>query len=313
MFVRQMHYLVALAREKHFGRAAEACHVSQPTLSAGIRKLEQELGLPIVVRGHRFLGFTTEGERVLGWARQIAADYESLRQERAEPGGQLSGTLRVGAIPSTTAAAPALLARFRDRHPQVKVQMLTLSSVAIQRGLDELDLDAGITYLENEPLNRVRRLDLYVERYVFVTRRDEALARRRTIGWTEAAAQPLCLLTSDMQNRRIIDQVMSDAGLAAQPAIETSSFMGVWSFVRNGPWTSIVPEASFRGLGDATDLVGIPLVDPVHTQPIGLVLSDREPLSPVAGALMKMARDLSRSPAGAALPGSVMSIENIFK
>lgn len=303
MFVRQMHYLVALAREKHFGRAAEACHVTQPTLSAGIRKLEQELGVPIVVRGHRFLGFTAEGERVLGWARQIAADYESLRQEKAETGGQITGTLRVGAIPAATAAAPALLAPFRDRHPEVKVQMLTLSSAAIQRGLDEMELDAGITYLENEPLNRVRRVPLYREHYVFITRPDEPLARRRTLRWAEAAAQPLCLLTPDMQNRRIIDHVMAEAGIASQPAIETNSFMGVWAFVRRGPWHSIVPEASFRGLGDASDLVGVPLVEPVHVQPIGLVLSERDPLSPVAGALLKLAQSFGRE----------HSIENIFK
>lgn len=290
MFVRQMHYLVALSREKHFGRAAQACNVTQPTLSAGIRKLEEELGLPIVVRGHRFLGFTAQGERVLAWARQIAADYESLRQERAETGARLSGTLRLGAIPAATAAAPALLAPFRDRFPEVKVQMLTLSSAAIQRGLDELDLDAGITYLENEPLNRVRRLPLYVERYVFVTRADDPLARRRSLRWEEAARQPLCLLTPDMQNRRIIDHVMAEAGLTSQPAIETNSFMGVWSFVRRGPWTSIVPEASFRGLGAAGDLVAVPLVDPVHEQPVGLVLTERDPLSPVAGALLKFAR-----------------------
>ncbi|PZQ84184.1 MAG: LysR family transcriptional regulator [Ancylobacter novellus] len=308
MFVRQMHYLVALSREKHFGRAAAACHVSQPTLSAGIRKLEQELGLPVVVRGHRFLGFTAEGERVLAWARQIAADYESLRQERADPSGGLSGTLRVGAIPAATAAAPALLAPFRDRHPEVKVQMLTLSSAAIQRGLDELELDAGITYLENEPLNRVQRVPLYTERYVFVTRADDPLARRRSIRWAEAAGQPLCLLTPDMQNRRIIDQVMAEAGLVSQPAIETNSFMGVWSFVRRGPWTGIVPEASFRGLGDAADLVAVPLVDPVHVQPIGLVLSDRDPLSPVAAALLKLARSLARDGAD-----REKSIENIFR
>lgn len=204
MFVRQMHYLVALAREEHFGRAAAACHVTQPTLSAGIRKLEQELGVPIVARGHRFLGFTAEGERVLGWARQIAADYESLKQEKLETGSTITGTLRVGAIPAATAAAPALLAPFRDRHPGVKVQMLTLSSAAIQRGLDAMELDAGITYLDNEPLNRVRRVPLYREHYVFITRPDEPLARRRSLRWAEAAAQPLCLLTPDMQNRRII-------------------------------------------------------------------------------------------------------------
>lgn len=294
MFVRQMHYLVALAREKHFGRAAAACHVTQPTLSAGIRKLEQELGVPIVARGHRFLGFTAEGERVLGWARQIAADYESLKQEKVETGSSITGTLRVGAIPAATAAAPALLAPFRDRHPGVKVQMLTLSSAAIQRGLDAMELDAGITYLDNEPLNRVRRVPLYHEHYVFITRPDEPLARRRSLRWAEAAAQPLCLLTPDMQNRRIIDQVMAEAGLASAPVIETNSFMGVWSFVRRGPWNSLVPEASFRGLGDGADLAAVPLVDPVHVQPIGLVLSERDPLSPVAGALHRLAQKLAR-------------------
>ena len=294
MFVRQMHYLVALAREKHFGRAAEACHVTQPTLSAGLRKLEQELGVPLVVRGHRFLGFTAEGERVLGWARQIVADYESLKQEKVETGSPITGTLRVGAIPAATAAAPALLAPFRTRHPGVKVQMLTLSSAAIQRGLDEMEIDAGITYLDNEPLNRVRRVPLYREHYVFITRPDEPLARRRSLRWAEAAAQPLCLLTPDMQNRRIIDHVMTTAGIVSAPAVETNSFMGVWSFVRGGPWNSIVPEASFRGLGDATDLVAVPLVDPVHVQPIGLVLAERDPLSPVAGALYKLAQGLGR-------------------
>ncbi|HSI41817.1 MAG TPA: LysR family transcriptional regulator [Xanthobacteraceae bacterium] len=290
MFVRQMHYLVALAREKHFGRAAEACHVSQPTLSAGIRKLEQELGLPIVVRGHRFLGFTAEGERVLGWARQIAADYDSLRQERTERGA-LTGTLRFGVIPATVPAAPLLLVPFCARNPGVKVQMLSLSSAAIQRGLDELDLDAGITYLENEPLNRVKRLELYRERYVLVTRAGTPLAQRRAVRWAEAANEPLCLLTSDMQNRRIIDQLMREAGLAVQPVVETNSFMGVWSFVRRGPFASIVPLACLRE-GSAADLVAIPLVEPAHTQPIGLVISDRDPPSPVAGALFRMAGGL---------------------
>ena len=87
---------------------------------------------------------------------------------------------------------------------------------------------------------------------------------------------------------------MAGAGLEAQPSIETSSFMGIWSFVRRGPWNSIVPESSFAGLGERTDLVGLPLVEPEHVQSIGLVLSERDPLSPVAGALLKLARDQVR-------------------
>ncbi|MGH8476376.1 MAG: LysR family transcriptional regulator, partial [Methylococcales bacterium] len=81
MFIRQLYYLIALSREKHFARAAEACHVSQPTLSAGIQHLEDELGVAIVKRGQRFEGFTTEGERVLAWAQQILANWDGLKQD----------------------------------------------------------------------------------------------------------------------------------------------------------------------------------------------------------------------------------------
>ena len=74
MVIRQLAYLVALARERHFGRAAAACNVTQPTLSAGIRHLENELGVPLVERSQRFQGLTAEGERVLTWAQRIIAD-----------------------------------------------------------------------------------------------------------------------------------------------------------------------------------------------------------------------------------------------
>jgi DNA-binding transcriptional LysR family regulator len=109
MFVRQMMYLVAVARERHFARAADACHVSQPTLSAGLRKLEEELGMPLVIRGHRFLGLTPEGERVLSWAKQIIADYDSLRQDLASSDDALYGTLRLASIPATLPSLPHLI------------------------------------------------------------------------------------------------------------------------------------------------------------------------------------------------------------
>ena len=81
LFIRQMTYLVALAREKHFGRAAEMCNVTQSTLSAGLKALERELDMRLVIREPRFMGLTPEGERVVEWARQIIADYESLKQD----------------------------------------------------------------------------------------------------------------------------------------------------------------------------------------------------------------------------------------
>ena len=100
MFIRQLEYLVTLAREKHFARAAEACHVSQPALSSAIRTLEAELGLVIVERTRRFVGFTEDGERVLGWARQTLASLQNMRQDASAAQVRLIGTLRIGAIPT---------------------------------------------------------------------------------------------------------------------------------------------------------------------------------------------------------------------
>lgn len=89
MFVRQMSYLVALAREQDFREAAEACRVTQATLSAGLRDLERELDIPLVIREPDSIGLTAEGERVATWAHQVIADYEGLKQD-------LSGHRRAG-------------------------------------------------------------------------------------------------------------------------------------------------------------------------------------------------------------------------
>ena len=98
--LRQLEYLVALAREKHFGRAAAACNVSQPTLSAAIRQLEEELGAPIVERGHRYMGLTAQGQLALEHAHRMLAEAENLRRGLEEIDKGLGGRLRIGAIPT---------------------------------------------------------------------------------------------------------------------------------------------------------------------------------------------------------------------
>ena len=84
MITRHLQYLTALARERHFARAAAACNVSQPTLSAGIKHLEESLGVLLVERGQRYVGLTPEGERALAMAQRVLADYDGLKQELSE-------------------------------------------------------------------------------------------------------------------------------------------------------------------------------------------------------------------------------------
>jgi DNA-binding transcriptional LysR family regulator len=291
MLIRNLQYLVALAHERHFARAAEACSVTQPTLSSGIKQLEEELGLLIVQRGQRFQGLTPEGARVLEWARRILSDCESLQQEASELRAGLVGRLRVGAIPTTLPMVSALTSPFALKHPQVVISVLSLSSIDIQRGLDDFSLDAGLTYLENEPLTNVRAVPLYDERYFLFTPAAGPLGGRHEITWREAASVPLCLLTPDMQNRRIVNGHFREVGIEVRPHIETNSIVALCSHLRSGHWSSVLPQTFLHLFGEAFGSQAIPLVRPDVSHKVGLVVPDREPLTPSARELVALVSD----------------------
>mgnify|MGYP002400774274 FL=1 len=297
MLVRHLHYFVVLAREKHFARAAEACHVAQPTLSAAVHKLEEELDVRLILRGNRFMGLTPEGERLLLWAQQILTDYDSLRDDLAGLRRGLAGCLRLGVVPAAMPRIAEMTARFAAGHPLATIDLQALSSRAIQRGLDAFEIDAGVTYLDSEPVDGVRRYPLYRETYVFATEEDGPYGDRETITWAEAVASRLCLLGADMQNRRIIDRVAASIGLAIRPAVTSTSYLGICSHLRSGGWSSIVPHTFLDAFGAVSGVKLVPLVEPVHSQEIGLVVSDRDPLSPMARALTALMTEAGKTPA----------------
>jgi DNA-binding transcriptional LysR family regulator len=289
LLLRHLHYLVAVAHERHFARAAESCGVAQPTLSSGIKQLEEELGLLIVRRGQRFQGLTPEGERVLDWARIIVRDAAGLKQDAAVAREGLVGRLRLGAIPTTLPMVSAVTAPFALEHPRVVITVLSLSSIDIQTGLGDFSLDAGLTYLENEPLSGVRAIPLYRERYFLFTSPDGPYRNRTSVSWKEAAEAPLCLLTPDMQNRRILNAHFRKAGTVPRPAIETNSVITLCSHLRSGRWASVLPQTFLALFGEPFGSHAIPLVDPEVSHSVGLVVPDREPLTPSARHLVELA------------------------
>ncbi|HYZ62982.1 MAG TPA: LysR family transcriptional regulator [Acetobacteraceae bacterium] len=291
MNLRHLRYFVALAREKHHGRAAAACNVTQATLSEAIKQLEAELGVPLIDRGGpRFRALTPEGRRVLDWAQLMLADQDGLEQELAEMRQGLSGRLRLGVIPAAMPAAPLLITPFCARHPNVTVEVTSMTSVQIQRGLDGFDLEAGLTYLDNEPLPNVRSLPLYQERYVLLTAPSGPLGGRESVSWQEAAGLPLCLLSPDMQNRRIVDRIAREAGAPPlRPRMETTSMFAIMAHVRLGGWSSIVPHSALAVLGPGTDVRALQLDRPSVVHTVGLVASNRDPLSPLARAFLAAA------------------------
>lgn len=292
--IDKLEMFIALANERHFGRAAEVLGMAQPSLSSGIKQLEEQLGVQLVFRGARFQGLTPEGQRVLDWALRIVGDARTMREEMRALRSGVSGNLRIGVIPTALPMVGRLTVPYLARNPNVRVTILSRTSYEILDEIERLEIDAGITYLENEPLGRVASEPLYEETYRLLVAAGSPLAGRSSVTWKEAAAQPLCLLTADMQNRRIINQHLSEAGVGAEPTVESNASVALIAHVATGRWVSIVTQTVADMFGKGSGLAAVPIQDGDARHLVGLITAWREPHTPVIAALLDEARRISR-------------------
>jgi len=291
MQTRLVEYFLALHRERHFARAAAACHVSQPTLSAGIVMLETQLGKRLVARDRKYAGLTPEGEAILPWAQQLVAAAEALEQAAGTARGPLKGELRLGAIPASMPATGFLVEAIRQRHPELNVQLRALTSRQIERELTAFELDAGITYLDFEPPAHALSVPFYDERSMLVSAKDGIAVPERP-DWTDLARLPLCLLHQGMQNRRILDARLTALGLGLQPVVTADSYLALLALVRQGRLCSIMPDSHVLLLEGLAWARTTPLPEPGEPNRIGVIVSDRAPMSPLAQAVLAVARQL---------------------
>ena len=296
--MEKLEFLLALSREEHFGRAAESCGVTQQTLSAGVKHLEDRFGVRLVQRGSRFQGFTPEGERVLAWGRRIVADNRAMFEDVAALRRGLAGHLRIAAVPTALPMVAALTTPYRARYPDVRFTIESTTSADIFSLLENLEADAGLTYLDNEPLGRVTAVPLYTEHYRLLTAAGGAYDDRASVTWAEVAKIPLCLLTPNMQNRRIIDQQLREAGSAPAPTLESNSMIVLMTHVRTLRWASVMPAILADSLGPSEGVRAIPIVEPDLQHTIGLVAPRREPATPMVTALLAVARGVAKSLGG---------------
>ena len=159
-----------------------------------------------------------------------------------------------------------------------------MSSAELVRRLAAHEIDGGITYVEDEPLGAALTMPLYDERYYLLAPRRQIGRNRTTMGWAELSGQPLCLLTTDMQNRRLIDAALTRAGVVASPRVEADDVMALLAFAQAGypcviahPWLAL--EGVPRGMS------AIALDSPSVTHSIGLVTLPLEPASPMVRTL----------------------------
>jgi DNA-binding transcriptional LysR family regulator len=281
MVLRQLEYLTALAREAHFGRAAAACNVSQPALSVAVRKLEQELGLELVHRDRRKGELTEDGQALLRWADLALAGVDGMKSEAARLANELRGRLRLGVIPTALPAVGRIVRPLLRRYPAIDVDVASMPSTEIELQLAAHGIDAGITYLDNEPLGEVNATPIYEERYLLLTPapRDGA-----SIAWAELDGASVCLLRSEMQNRRIIDSILEQAGVRVLVQAQTNSISALLSFARAG-WPCIVSHAWLELFGTPTGMCALELTAPEITHQIGLVTPMTDLVQPTVRVL----------------------------
>ncbi len=287
--------LIALARERHFGRAAASLGITQPSLSTGIRQLEDHLGVKLIERGSRFRGLTPEGEAALVAARRITGDARQLRDEMRSLRHGLSGQLRLAVIPTALTWAARLATTLSAAHPGVSLTILSRTSREVMAMLDTLEVDAGLTYLDNEPLGRVTTAFLYRETFTVICRADDPLAGRGSLDWADLGGRAMALLTPDMQNRRIVNRNLAEAGVEPRAVLESNSTVVLAAAVAgDGGWITVLPADLARFLAGGPAFASVPLRPRRSDHAVGLVAPFAEPQRPLVRALMATAAGLVR-------------------
>ncbi|WBV23440.1 LysR family transcriptional regulator [Pantoea piersonii] len=229
MDIKQLIYLCNLERERHFGRAAEASFVSQPTLSMRLKNLERELGLSLINRSNNFVGFTPEGDRVLAWAREIVSVYQGLKLEVESLKHGVNGTLRIGVMPQCSVALPELLKKVQNRYPQLNYRIAALSADQLLEALNSHTVDVGIGFFELATLRELHFQTAFLpERGVeaiFDPAQYPELVSDEPLSLAALAALPLCLSEPTRYFRRYLDMAFREAGLTPQVMVESAAIL----------------------------------------------------------------------------------------
>jgi len=292
-----LRYLVALNEHRHFGRAAQACHITQPALSNALRALEKEFNVVIVKRDRAYAGLTPEGERVLATAQLMLHEHATLQQELRSETHLPRGPLHIAAVPTAVPIVARFAATLQARHPGIQPVVLSMSSSALEKGLEDLSIDLALGYTDRMGLRGTRLVcwPQYTEHYFLLRRaakvHPDGLQLGPRMPWKEAANLPLCLLTPEMHNRSIVDAAFTTAGMTVQPAIETNSILTMALSVVTGNVCSVLPGALVGTVRNYRELEALPLTRPEVRTPIGFMSHAAARPSRALEAALALAQD----------------------
>jgi LysR family hydrogen peroxide-inducible transcriptional activator len=248
MNLQDLRYFIALAEQQHFGRAASICHVSQPTLSGQIKKIEQELGVVLFERSNKQVTLTPNGESALRHAKDALDAVELLRRVAATSKDQLAGPMKLGVIPTIAPyLMPLVLREMRSEFPKMRLDLWEDQTKALLDLLTRRELDAALIATDVEE-GQLTSLSLFVEPFLAALPRSHRLANRRTIREKDLAADVLVL----SEGHCLADQTLIACGrqaLAKQP-LQAASLSTLIQLVAEGYGTTLVPQLAASSVKD---------------------------------------------------------------
>ncbi len=290
MDLRQLRYLVALAEERNFTRAAARAHIAQPAMSQQVRRLEEELGLALVQRTTRHVSMTDAGELLVARARRILAELDAARTELESLTGLHTGHLAIGAMHTMGPVDLSLaLAIFHRRHPGVELTVREQSSEELAEMLrvDELDL-AFLSVTERIESRGLGLHHLVSEELVVLLPADHPLSRRRRVRMAELADEAFISFREGARLRELLISAGRHAGFEPQVTVESNESQRVRRLVARGLGVAILPRSDAEGPG--ADIAVATLIEPSLTRDITLAWREERRPAPAAAEFLKLAR-----------------------
>jgi LysR family transcriptional activator of glutamate synthase operon len=287
MELRQLRYLVALAEEQHFTRAAQRLHIAQPALSQQIAKLEREVGVALVERTTRRLSFTAAGELLLAHARRMVAEEAAARAELDDLAGLRRGHLDVGA---TQAMGPVdlakLLVSFHRRHPSIELTVREALTVELHVAVENDELDFAFVTGPPETASAEYR-EIASEPLVCVMSTMHRLADRPALSVDELRGDTFVMFARSATVRRKLDDAAREHGFVPDVGFETSDVTRVRALVSAGLGVAILPRSDAETRGPRVRIV--PLTDPGFVHSVSVTWRKARRHSPAARAFLELA------------------------
>ena len=293
MDIKNLEILLVLDDVRHFKRSSEKLGISQPALSMKLKSLENELGITLVKRGKNFIGLTAEGLVLKKRFINIVKEYSEIKQLSSELKNSLTGTLRIGIIPTAQLEISNLINFFSLKYKNVKIKIYSMPSNKIDEQLHDYKLDIGITYLENEPIIGVEKIPFYNEKYFLITP-DKRFVSNEFVKWSECKDLDFCLLSEDNQFRRILNTIFKEKAVLPKVLLESNSLTQIFAQINMSNLSTIMPFFFTQSFNFNKHTNFYELIEPKISHKIGLVfIKDNSP-SPLKDNFIKFAKSFDK-------------------